>query len=102
MIFKRKIEACQTVFWVFIIFSMGLDNPLVDNYAHLGGLLSGLLCGGFLFSDDALLVQENSIGGRPSTSLQRMQGTLCGGAVVGLNVLLLGILFTVTRRDFKA
>jgi len=100
MVFKRKMEACQSIFWVFIIFSMGMDNPLVDNWAHLGGLIAGMLCGGYLFSDEAVLVQENTAGGRPATMFQKAQGKLCGGALVGVNLLLLGLLFTVTRKSF--
>merc|ERR1711871_1437250 len=72
--FKRKVDACFTVFWVLLIFSLGLDNPLIDNWAHLGGLLTGALAGGFLFSDEAVSAQENTAGATQPSQLQKMRG----------------------------
>ena len=93
---NRKMDACRTALWVVLIFMMGMGNPLVDNWAHLGGLLGGLLMGGLLFSDEAVYEAQGT--GLPITAFQRYRGTLCGMALIGANLLLLGVLFTATRQ----
>jgi len=96
MLMNRKMDACRTLFWVILIFMMGMGNPLVDNWAHLGGLAGGLLAGGLLFSDDAVLEAHGT--GFPVTHFQRYRGKICGLALVGVNLILLVVLFTVTRQ----
>jgi len=36
---------CTMIWWLFIIFIIGLSTPGIDNFAHLGGWLSGMLLG---------------------------------------------------------
>jgi len=98
MAFKRKMDACQTVFWVLLIFSLGLGNPLIDNWAHLGGLAAGALAACAIFSDEANQPRENSPD--PPSQMEKHRGKLCGGVLAAANVIMFAVLFTAIRSQY--
>jgi len=89
----KKMQVCMSVFWVILIFSLGLGNPLVDNWAHLGGLIGGMLTGGFLFSDLRPGVDDDGMDNA------KWVGRGCGFVHACFDLFLVGYLFTVVRAD---
>lgn len=98
--FKVKLDACFTAFWVMLIFLVGWSNPLVDNWGHLGGLLSGILLGGFLFAEESYDALEGS--GQTLTFMQKSSATICATLLGSFNLILIGILLFVTRPALQS
>jgi len=62
---KRKMDACLLFFWCILIFSLGLGNPMIDNWGHFGALFTGCMMGMVIFSD-AIIQPEIGMGDQVS------------------------------------
>lgn len=91
--FDKKMQVCMSVFWIILIFSLGLGNPLVDNWAHLGGLIGGMLTGGYLFADARPDTEE-------ALDYAKWVSRGCGVVHACVDIFLFGYLFIVVRADF--
>jgi len=89
----RMVEGFQYAFWSIFIFCFGLGNDTVDNWGHLGGMVAGLLMGGYVFTKE----EQGDCDSSELSIMQRAAPMLCLLFLALFNAALVTTLVTVTQ-----
>ena len=89
----RMVEGLQYAFWTIFIFCFGLGNDTVDNWGHLGGMVAGILMGGYVFIKE----EQGDCDSSELSIMQRAIPVMCLLMLVLFNAALVTALVTVTQ-----